>query len=235
MKPLIGAAPLVDPERDSLWMLPGYFNLIKECGGSPIMIDPVFDEDVASRLDGILITGGQDVNPELFGRKPTEKTGAPSKELDDLEYALLDYALAHRIPVFGICRGIQIINVYFGGTLTDDLPSERPGIEHHQAHPYDLPTHPVRLFGKLKDLLGTDHLEVNTLHHQAADKLGKGLVLEAEAPDGTPEAVSGTDDKQYLRAVQWHPETLWVHQEEQLVLVRDFIRAAKERQSARKG
>lgn len=96
MKPLIGAAPLVDPERESLWMLPGYFNLIKECGGSPIMIDPVFDEDVASRLDGILITGGQDVNPELFGRKPTEKTGAPSKELDDLEYALLDYALAHR-------------------------------------------------------------------------------------------------------------------------------------------
>ena len=76
---------------------------------------------------------------------------------------------------------------------------------------------------------------MNTLHHQAADKLGKGLVLEAEAPDGTPEAVSGTDDKQYLRAVQWHPETLWVHQEEQLVLVRDFIRAAKERQSARKG
>ena len=64
MKPLIGAAPLVDPERESLWMLPGYFNLIKECGGSPIMIDPVFDEDVASRLDGILITGGQDVNPE---------------------------------------------------------------------------------------------------------------------------------------------------------------------------
>ena len=158
MKPLIGAAPLVDPERESLWMLPGYFNLIKECGGSPIMIDPVFDEDVASRLDGILITGGQDV------------------------YALLDYALAHRIPVFGICRGIQIINVYFGGTLTDDLPSERPGIEHHQAHPYDLPTHPVKLFGKLKELLGTDHLEVNTLHHQAADRLGKGLVLEAEAP-----------------------------------------------------
>ncbi len=197
--PIIGVTPLWDAERKSVWMLPDYLDGIKAAGGLPIVLPLEMTDEDADRIveicDGFLFTGGQDV-----GSCP---------ERDKMETLLLSKALPSDKPILGICRGLQFINVFLGGTLWQDLPSQHPSeIVHRQGKPYGAPTHKVLLEGELRTLLGKEHIEVNTLHHQAAKDLGGNLTAMAVAPDGIIEAVQ-IPDKHFVWAVQWHPEYMF--------------------------
>ena len=212
MKPLIGIVPLVDEEKESLWMLPGYMEGVAEAGGIPLMLPLTEDGEDISRLldsiDGILLTGGHDVHPSVYGEEPVPECGAVCRERDAMESELLKQALKRDIPVLGICRGIQFLNAYLGGTLYQDLPTERPsGTEHHQKPPYDIPVHRVSVekASGLSRLLNTDSLSVNSYHHQAIKEKADSLKTMAISEDGIIEAVE-MPDKRFVWAVQWHPE-----------------------------
>jgi putative glutamine amidotransferase len=183
-------------ERTDLYTLGGeYADAVQAAGGVPLLVPDVVEPDVPAlirRLDGLLLSGGQDV---------------AGGSRDATEHALLAEAQLLGMPVFGICRGLQILNVHRGGTLIDDLP----GTEDHPAvgsGEERLSRHRiVDAAGWVADALPDDGI-VNSIHHQAIDRLGAGLTIAARAEDGTVEAVSGTDPMRFLRAVQWHPEKM---------------------------
>ena len=207
--PIIGVTPLWDAERKSVWMLPDYLDGIKAAGGVPVILPIEMTDEDADRIvetcDGFLFTGGQDVVPELYGMKDITGTVVPSPERDKLE----DEGAASRQTHSWLCRGLQFINAFLGGTLWQDLPSQHPSdIVHRQGKPYGVPTHKVSLTGELRMLLGKDTLEVNTLHHQAIKDLGRDLEPMAESPDGLIEAVKMVG-KRFVCAVQWHPEYMF--------------------------
>ncbi|MBQ7533021.1 MAG: gamma-glutamyl-gamma-aminobutyrate hydrolase family protein [Bacteroidales bacterium] len=215
--PIIGVTSLWDSERKSLWMLPDYLDGIKAAGGVPVVLPIDISENGANRIietcDGFLFTGGQDV-----GSCP---------ERDNPETLLLSKALQADKPILGICRGRQFLNVFLGGTLWQDLPSEHPSeIVHRQAKPYGIPTHKVTLSGELKSLLDKDILEVNTLHHQAIKDLADGLTPMAVAPDGIIEAVI-MKNKRFVWAVQWHPEYMFTTDKNSLKIFECFINHTK--------
>ena len=226
--PIIGVTPLWDAERKSVWMLPDYLDSIKEAGGIPVVLPIEMSEADADRIvetcDGFLFTGGQDVAPELYGTKDATGTVVPSPERDNLETLLLSKALQADKPILGICRGLQFINAFLGGTLWHDLPSQHPSdIVHRQGKPYGVPTHKVSLNGDLRTLLGKDTIEVNTLHHQAIKDLGKDLIPMAESPDGLIEAVKMVG-KRFVCAVQWHPEYMFKTDGDSLRVFSWFVR-----------
>ena len=182
------------------------------------MILPLeMSEEDADRIvetcDGFLFTGGQDV-----GTCP---------ECDTLETLLLSKALQADKAILGICRGLQFINVFLGGTLWQDLPSQHPSeMIHRQGKPYGTPTHKVMLDGELRTLLGKEVIEVNTLHHQAAKDLGEDLTQMAVAPDGIIEAVQ-MKGKRFVWAVQWHPEYMFITDADSLAIFSCFIKHCK--------
>jgi putative glutamine amidotransferase len=215
--PIIGVTPLWDTERKSVWMLPDYLDGIRAAGGIPIVLPLEMSKADADRIvetcDGFLFTGGQDV-----GSCP---------ERDALETLVLSKALQSDKAILGICRGLQFINVFLGGTLWQDLPSQHPSeIVHRQGKPYGTPTHKVMLSGDLSTLLGKETLEVNTLHHQAAKDLGENLEMTAVAPDGIIEAVQMAG-KRFVWAVQWHPEYMFRTDPDSLAIFSCFVKHCK--------
>ena len=229
--PLIGVTPLWDAARQSVWMLPDYLDGIKAAGGIPIVLPLDLSDEDAERIvetcDGFLFTGGQDVSPSLYGMEDATGTIVSSPERDQLESLLLSKALLADKPILGICRGLQFINAFMGGTLWQDLPSQHPSeIIHRQGKPYDAPTHQVTLSGDLQTLLGKDILEVNTLHHQAVKDLGSGLTPMAIAPDGIIEAAQ-LPGKRFVWAVQWHPEYLFRTDKDSLAIFSCFVEHCK--------
>ena len=150
-KPVIGVVPLVDYGRESLWMLPGYFDAVLEAGGVPVMLPLSDDGDALARaldaVDGLVVTGGQDVDPARYGEKDPEAAalcGELCRERDAMEALLVPAALERDLPLLGICRGLQALNVVLGGTLWQDLPKQLPSeVEHHGKAPYENPVHEV--------------------------------------------------------------------------------------------
>ena len=212
MKPIIGVMPLWDDEKDSIWMLPGYMDGIKLAGGLPVIFPFTEDENELEQLvcmcDGLLFTGGHDVSPVLYHEEPMDGLVYSCKKRDVMESIVLGKAIEKDKPVLGICRGIQFINVFLGGTLYQDIPTQFPsGIEHHQTAPYDKPAHDVSVVNgsPLHNCLGINSLHVNSYHHQAVNKLAPSLDAMAYSPDGLIEAVY-MPGKKFLWAVQWHPE-----------------------------
>ncbi len=214
-KPVIGVTPLVDEQRESYWMLPGYFEGVLEAGGVPMMLPLTDDVGVLARAldacDGVLIAGGQDVAPEVYGVIAPEAAalvGETCPERDQMEAALLGVAIERDLPVLGICRGIQVINALLGGTLWQDLPTQRPSdVEHHGHAPYDVPVHTVEVAAgtPLAAAIGAGEHAVNSYHHEAVRELAPGLEAMAFSPDGLVEAL-WRPASAFLWAVQWHPE-----------------------------
>lgn len=230
--PLIGIVPLVDTQRDSYWMLPGYMEGVADAGGLPVMLpltsDPAAIGQLVDTCDGFLLTGGHDVSPALYSEAPTPVCGECCPGRDAMEQILFPLALEHDKPVLGICRGLQFINVMLGGTLYQDLPTQAPSdIIHHQAPPYDSPSHKVRLpaGAPLYELLKKDTISVNSCHHQGIKDLAPSLAPMALAPDGLVEAFWGPDQR-YLWAVQWHPEFFDRKDENSRYIFQSFIEAA---------
>jgi putative glutamine amidotransferase len=192
-----------------------YVRSVLAAGGLPIIIVPDLSPDEAVDLfgdcDGLLLTGGEDIDPSHYGAAPHSKLGTIDRRRDANELALVAEARARDLPVLGICRGIQLCNVAFGGTLFQDLPSQRPGaIDHDPPAARDVRGHAIMVTenSKLAHILGTTELAENSFHHQAIDRLGAGLVATAMAADGVIEGVESADPNEWIVAVQWHPEEL---------------------------
>lgn len=212
IKPLIGVMPLWDDDKESVWMLPGYLEGIRQAGGIPVILPFTSENDeleqLAKMCDGFLFTGGHDVSPELYSEKPVDDSVICCKDRDEMESWYLKYAISSDKPLLGICRGIQFINAALGGTLYQDLPTQRSSeIDHHQKPPYDIPVHTVSIVkdSPLGKLLDTEQLSVNSYHHQAVKDLSPRLKAMAISTDGLIEAVFMPEHR-FLWAVQWHPE-----------------------------
>ena len=184
-------------------------------------------QDYVQLIDGLMLPGGPDVDPTFYGEEPHPKIGMTLYQKDRFEIALIKAALAADKPMFGICRGIQIMNVAMGGTLYQDLESQYPElkIQHPQATLGQFATHHVELTAgsKLAKLYGQSTIKVNSRHHQAVKAVGKGLKVTAVAPDGVIEGMESTDTDLFL-GVQWHPENMWQQEDpQQLVVFQDFL------------
>ena len=232
-KPIIGVTPLFDRGRDSYWMLPGYLEGLEQAGAVPIVLPlPEALDDLpqlVSLCDGLLFTGGQDVSPALYGETPKATCGEICPARDRVEQVLLHLALERDLPVLGICRGIQFLNATLGGTLYQDLPTEHPSqTQHHMTPPYDRAVHTVTLQPgtPLAELLGEEHIGVNSYHHQAVKTLAPCLTEMAWSEDGLIEAVC-LPEKRFVWAVQWHPEFSFRVDEHSRKIFGAFVAAAK--------
>jgi putative glutamine amidotransferase len=195
-----------------------YAHAIARAGGIPLLLTPPIGAAGAAEalepLRGLVLTGGHDIDPEWYAAHPSPALGALDTHRDEFELALFHAARARGLPILGICRGLQLVNVAMGGTLWQDLPSELPGaIQHDPPVARDARTHAVRITGnsRLQGALDTGTLVTNSFHHQAIRDLAPGLVVTARADDGVIEAVEGRPEEGWLLAVQWHPEEF--HQE----------------------
>lgn len=209
MRPLIAVAPLT---AGGYRMMRPYLRGIEQAGGAPVVLPLTENREVLDAVlahcSGLLVTGGQDVDPARYGQEPLPACGKPDLELDGMESLLLDWAMEQDIPVLAVCRGIQMLNTYFGGTLYQDLPTQRPSpINHSQEPPYDQPVHWVTVAegSFLAGLTGAGELQVNSFHHQAVDKVAPGFVVDALSEDGLVEAIH-LPEKRFVLGLQWHPE-----------------------------
>lgn len=225
-KPIIGiSASMIFEEKDELFLgdkyscvAHSYVDAIYKSGGIPVVL-PILKDVSAIReqvklLDGIVLSGGRDVDPHFYGEEPLEKLEAIFPERDVHETALIKAATDLKKPIFAICRGMQILNVVYGGTLYQDI-SYAPGehIKHYQiGTPYQA-THSIKIDKSSTLFRMADKLEVervNSFHHQALKKLADGLKVVATAPDGIIEAVEGSnEDGMFILGVQFHPEMMY--------------------------
>lgn len=200
------AAPIRAAEVDLHFA--DYSRAIAAAGGMPVGLsrDAPVDE-ILGRIDGLVLSGGADIDPARYGQERSPSCGTVEDERDAWELALVDVALSRGLPLFGICRGIQILNVACGGTLVQDLGAATGDGHPRGDVPRETPVHGVKLVPgtRAAGVYGTE-LAVNSLHHQAVDEPGAGLVASAHSPDGTVEALEMPDAP--VLAVQWHPEML---------------------------
>jgi putative glutamine amidotransferase len=214
MRPLVGITTYVEPARWGYWdleaaLIPSdYVNAIQRAGGRPLLVPPVEHgvEETLEALDGIVFTGGSDIDPGEYGAEAHPETFGVRPERDRAELALLEAALERDMPVLGICRGIQVLNVARGGDLEQHLP-EVVGHEQHKHNPPGIfADHEVAIEPdtRLAALLGSAHA-VKSHHHQGLRQLGEGLVETAHADDGTVEAIEDPN-RRFALGVLWHPE-----------------------------
>jgi len=214
MKPIIGITAFAEDDLSSR-LNAAYSKSIMEAGGVPLIIPIGVEEDVAQILsltDGLLLSGGYDVHPFLFDAEPTPKLGKVHPERDAVELALIHAASIRKMLILGICRGLQILNVAFGGTVYQDIESEyhsKKLIKHVQQAARGVTTHYVNLSPDtlLKTIIEEEKIAVNSFHHQAINVVAEKLKVVAKSSDGIVEAVVH-DDLPFCLAVQWHPEEL---------------------------
>lgn len=191
-----------------------YTDALAEVGLVPLVLPPVSPSMAAASLvdvAGLVLTGGEDVDPARFGQTPHPSTGAPHAARDSYELALAHAAWERRIPTLAICRGAQVMNVALGGTLVQDIPSEHPtSINHAQEGRRGERTHDVNIEpdSLLARIVSATAISTNSSHHQSVDRVGRGLHIVASSPDGIVEALEPTDPAWWMVAVQWHPEEL---------------------------
>lgn len=234
-KPIIGIIPLYDEKKESYWMLPSYMKGLEEAGGIPVMLPLTADSEaimsIADTFDGFLFTGGQDVNPDIYGEKTEVFCGKPCIERDYMEEILFKHVIKLDKPAFGICRGLQLFNVLLGGTLYQDIPTQLKSekqISHEQNPPYDKPVHIVNIEKEtpLYQILKADSLMVNSYHHQGIKKLSNHLLCAAKAEDDITEAVY-MPGKRFVLAVQWHPEFIYKADNSNFKLFAEFVKSCK--------
>jgi putative glutamine amidotransferase len=241
-RPLIGISTSVtigqSPER--AYVNASYLRAVQAAGGVPVLLPPQLDDgarqELWRRIHGLVLTGGGDIDPRRFGEEPHATVYDVSAARDTLELGLARSALESEVPLFAICRGIQVLNVALGGTLHQDIPRElQTDIAHSQKAPRDERTHAVSVSGetRLAEILGAHEVTVNSFHHQAIRKVGTGLREVAWASDGVIEGVEMPDAPVLVLGVQWHPEDLVDVDPAAANLFRALVEAAAARISAR--
>jgi putative glutamine amidotransferase len=239
-RPVIGIVtqtlPPIVGERAPCWIVgTGYIQALRAAGAVPWVIPLLPDDmetmnEIFTRLDGVFLTGGVDVEPSYYGESKLPICGATDPTRDSVESSLLKFAMAKHLPVLAVCRGLQILNVACGGTLYQDVASQVPAALKHDYFP--TPANPSRKYlahdvtvkqgTRLGAIMASAVVPVNSMHHQAIKDLAPTLLATAFAPDGIIEGVEGTNG-QYLVAVQWHPEELTETQPEMKRLFSTFI------------
>jgi putative glutamine amidotransferase len=241
MRPLIGVT--CSREVGGAWGLysPGdymdytydaYTRAVHHCGGASVLIPVSQKPDtlrtILDRLNGLLLSGGPDINPRFYGEEPLAGLGEIDEALDRMELEATKMALQKDLPIFAVCRGIQVLNVALGGTLYQDIANQvRESINHTQKADKSINTHSIKIERKtlLYNLFRTGEIWVNGKHHQAIKDLAPGLIISARASDGIIEAVEYTENK-FILGVQWHPEGTWEVDPHSKRLFRAFVRAA---------
>ena len=226
MPPIIGITATLKEDVDAVAERPlgrfvradlDYVDGVAGAGGVPVVLPPAGDERAASAviqsLDGLLLSGGSDLDPGYYGEEPMPELGITLPERDTFETALVGQALRRGIPVFGICRGMQVLNVALGGTLYQDLPSQWEGdvLKHRQDTPKWQPAHEVRVTdgSYLAEVMDREVVKVNSYHHQGIKDLAEGLLATGYSSDGVIEAVEAEDvSERWLLGVQWHAEAM---------------------------
>ena len=213
-----------------------YLDALVRAGAAPILL-PLLPEQpevmraLYERLDGLLLPGGVDIEPSTFGEAPHPLLRHTDPPRDVVELLLARWALEDGMPVLGLCRGLQILNIAAGGTLFQDVQAQRFGSQKHDyeppEHTRDFLAHEVALVSgsRLHALVGAASAAVNSMHHQGIQRLGTGLTATAHAPDGLIEAIEG-EGNSFAVAVQWHPESLEPNDEVSRALFREFVVAA---------
>lgn len=188
-----------------------YSEAIKRNGGIPIIFSLGNDELAkkwVSMVDGVMLTGGNDVHPKFYHEEPSDKLGLLMPELDEADMKIINEARKQGKPLFGICRGSHLINVAMGGTMNQDIEEDRDKLSHLSNDERTKPTHKayVKKDSYLYRLVKKEVINVNSFHHQSMKDIGEGLKCVAEAEDGVPEAIEGIDEP--IIATQFHPEDL---------------------------
>lgn len=234
--PLIGVSTSITvgahPER--AYVNSTYLHAVQQAGGVPVPLPPQLSaaslQRLGAELSGLLLTGGGDLDPALFHEAPHATLSDVAPARDTLETSALHLALHRGLPILAVCRGIQVLNVALGGSLYQDVGTD-PGTQilHSQKEPRDQPTHKVKVTpgSRLAETLGTDELEVNSMHHQAIKGLGHGLAAVAWAPDQIVEGAELGDPARFVLGVQWHPEELVGHSEPARRLFAALVAAAR--------
>ena len=234
---MIGITASHDTEHDKLFINSVYLRAIRNAGGIPMIFPMEVTEDdlrdLVTLTDGVLFTGGDDIHPFLYGEETDAKCGNVSQPRDSMEMALVPLVMEFGKPIFGICRGIQILNTAMGGTLYQDIPSQfksELSIAHRQPFAYKVPSHTVDITPGtlLSRILGEEHasIAVNSMHHQAIKDVAPGLEVCGYAPDKMIEAVYAPDYP-FLLGVQWHPEHLTTSQPDAAKLFAAFVDACR--------
>lgn len=199
-------------ERPAVFVYESYIVALEAVGLAPVLLTPAHSPDSIRALlamcSGLVLSGGEDVEPARYGAAPSAALGSVNRRRDAMEFCALETALHHQVPVLGICRGAQLLNVALGGTLYQDIGTERPGgLTHRQAEPWGQRSHSAQVVNgsRLHAMVGADELFINSYHHQAIRDVAGSLEVVARAEDGMVEAVEGRDHP-WLVGVQWHPE-----------------------------
>lgn len=212
-----------------------YLRAVIAAGGVPVILSHLTGAALAARalegVDGLLLSGGEDIHPSWYGEAPAEQLWPPSRERDLFELALFAVARQRGLPILGVCRGIQLINVALGGTLYQDLRSQRPGaVDHFPSAGREARSHHIRLApdSRIARALGAEAVIVNSIHHQGIKQLAPSLRPTGWDDDGLIEAAEGREDASWLLAVQWHPEEMHAQDAApEARLFREFVRAAE--------
>jgi putative glutamine amidotransferase len=244
LKPLIaitGTRRLLDmklpgPQLLTVSLTDDYAHGVEHAGGLPLVIpfleDAATVHAIAERVDGLLLSGGEDVDPALYNDQPRLGLGNVMPHRDWLELELIRAMRAQNKPILGICRGMQVLNAALGGTLYQDLPREWRGkIQHSQQAPRAHASHTVRVEpgSRMASLLGATEVRTNSFHHQAVKVLADGLVPVAWDEEGLIEGAEMPGDDEFVVAIQCHPENLWRTQPEFVGLFRGLVEASTKR------
>lgn len=214
--PIVAVSATVKTEQSSrrVRLNQAYVDALARAELTPIITAPLDDRarcrDILDAAVGLVLTGGEDVDPGEYGAAPHPALGETNSARDRWELALAREARARRIPTLAICRGIQVLNVAMGGTLVQDIPSEWPGALPHEGSVRGARTHGIDVApgSRLAEALGATEVLVNSMHHQAVNALADGLRISARSPDGLVEGVEAEDSEWWAVGVQWHPEEL---------------------------
>jgi putative glutamine amidotransferase len=233
-RPRIGIPMRIELTTDRFYLSRHYSEAVEAAGGAPVHISlipkPDYIDSIVEALDGILLPGSDsDVDPLRYGQQPHPNLGSVHTIKDETDLLVIEAAERRGVPLFGICFGMQVLNVSRGGTLIQDIRSQVPEpIKHEQGAPRDRPSHRVRLQEntKLSSIAGTVDAVVNSHHHQAIESVGANLVATAWSSDGLIEALEDPRPDRFVLAVQWHPELGWQHDALSQRLFKSFVNEA---------
>lgn len=209
MRPVIGITGSFDAAERYYWLRDYYVISVKNAGGTAIILPPTDEDDIIehyiSMCNGLIFSGGGDLDPFYWGGIPQSEYGEINPLRDRFELTLARKVLEKRIPAMGICRGCQLLNVAAGGTLVQDI---KTFMSHQQKAPRNYPFHAIFIEKgtQLRDIISANHIRVNSFHHQAVKKPGITMCISAYAPDGTVEAIESTEG--FILGIQWHPECM---------------------------
>ena len=234
MKPVIGIT--TESTGDKLQLNQSYVNAISDLGGVPLLLAKTDELDVIEeqvhRIDGLYLTGGSDINPATYDEEPHENLGKVEHGRDEYEIQVIKHAIKKKIPILGVCRGNQLLNSLNGGTMYQDLPSQKEGelIQHKQQSGRDFLQHTIEINqeSKLYRIIQQDKIRVNSHHHQANKDIADEFRIAATAPDGVIEAIESKDEDHFILALQFHPEDAYTLDDSAKKILEAFIDAAVE-------